>query len=113
MKKTYIFLLSTFCFYLSPVNAQTGTWTALTNSSIYPNQGEMLLLTDGTVICDNGNGIGYGTGWDKLTPDIHGSYVNGTWSSIADMNYDRFAFSSQVLPNGQVYVAGGEYGSGG
>lgn len=94
-------------------SAQTGTWTALKNKAPNPNQGVMLLLTDGTVICANTAGSGYGTGWDKLTPDIHGSYANGTWTSIASMNYDRTAFSSQVLPSGKVYVAGGEYGAGG
>ncbi len=97
----------------SITNAQTGTWTALTNLAPHDNQGVMLLLTDGTVICSNTSGAGYGTGWDKLTPDIHGSYVNGTWTSIKNMINDRFAFSSQVLPSGKVYVAGGEYGNGG
>jgi len=94
-------------------NAQTGTWTALANQAPNPNQGVMLLLTDGTVICANTSGFGYGTGWDRLTPDASGSYANGTWTSIANMNYDRTAFSSQVLPSGKVYVAGGEYGGGG
>ncbi len=104
-----LFNLSLFTF----VNAQTGTWTALKNLAPHDNQGVMLLLTDGTVICSNTSGSGYGTGWDKLTPDIHGSYANGTWTSITNMNNDRFAFSSQVLPSGKVYVAGGEYGNGG
>ncbi len=98
---------------LTVCEAQTGSWTALTNQAPNPNNGVMLLLTDGTVICSNTSGAGYGTGWDRLTPDIHGSYANGTWTSIASMNYDRFAFSSQVLPSGKVYVAGGEYGAGG
>jgi hypothetical protein len=112
MKKLFtisLAILSSIAFS----NAQTGTWTALTNQAPNPNQGVMLLLTDGTVICSNSSGVGYGTGWDKLTPDIHGSYANGTWTSISNMNYDRFAFSSQVLPSGKVYVAGGEYGVGG
>ncbi len=72
----------------------------------------MLLLTDGTVICKDDAGNGQGTGWNKLTPDIHGSYSNGTWTSIAPMNYDRLFFASQVLPNGKVFAAGGEYGAG-
>jgi hypothetical protein len=93
--------------------AQTGTWTELTNAAPDYNQGVMLLLTDGTVICHNSSGSGFGTGWDKLTPDAHGSYINGTWSEIANMNNGRLYFSSQVLPSGQVYVAGGEYGPGG
>src|ERR1019366_9292204 len=76
--------------------AQTGTWTALTNLAPHENMGVCLLLTDGTVICHDTNGPGNGTGWDRLTPDIHGSYINGTWSSIAPMTYDRLFFSSQV-----------------
>ncbi len=89
--------------------AQTGTWTQLINTAPDDNQGVMLLLTDGSVICHNSSGIGYGTGWDKLTPDANGSYINGTWSTISFMNYDRLYFSSQVLPSGHVYVDGGEY----
>src|SRR5271170_1773586 len=90
-----------------PVLAKAGgTWTPLTTA---PPSGLQygLLLSDGTVICANG-----GTGWFRLTPDIHGSYVNGTWTEIASMNYSRLFFSSAVLTNGNVYVAGGEYGGG-
>ncbi len=90
--------------------AQTGTWTQLADTSPHYSDGLMLLLTDGSVICHGYNGSGEGTLWDKLTPDNHGSYVNGTWSSIASMNHGRLFFSSQVLPSGKVYVAGGEYG---
>lgn len=74
--------------------------------------GVCLLMTDGTIICHNTSGGGEGTGWDRLTPDIHGSYVNGTWDTITPMQFDRLFFSSQVLPSGKVYVAGGEYGAG-
>jgi fibronectin type 3 domain-containing protein len=66
-----------------------------------------LLLSDGTVICGDG-----GQTWRRLTPDIHGSYLNGIWSQIASTKYSRLFFSSQVLTNGNVYVAGGEYGNG-
>ncbi len=74
--------------------------------------GVCLLMTDGTVICHDTNGPGEGTGWNKLTPNINGSYINGTWSSIGSMNYDRLFFASQVLPDGRVFAAGGEYGAG-
>jgi len=94
------------------LHAQTGTWTKVTNNAPYENMGVCLLMTDGTVICHDTNGTGLGTGWEKLTPDIHGSYINGTWSTIASNAYDRLFFSSQVLPSGKVYVAGGEYGAG-
>src|SRR4051794_2969540 len=54
-----------------------GTWSALAHP---PPAGlnNSLLLGDGTVICGDG-----GSGWYRLTPDIHGSYVNGTWSVLA------------------------------
>jgi len=100
--------------FLAPCSyAQTGTWTALTNLAPHENMGVMLLLTNGTVMCHDTVGGTYGKGWDLLTPDATGSYVNGTWTTLASMNNDRLFFSSQVLPSGKVYVAGGEYGPGG
>jgi hypothetical protein len=66
-----------------------------------------LLLTDGTImvheICSSN--------WHRLTPDNKGSYLNGTWSKMASMpsNYGPLYFASQVLPDGRVLVAGGEY----
>ena len=42
----------------------------------------MLLLTDGTVMCQQQGG----RNWKKLTPDAKGSYLNGTWSDLAPMN---------------------------
>ncbi len=83
-----------------------GTWTALTRQ---PATGvnNCILLSDGTVFTDDGGGQ-----CNKLTPDIHGSYINGTWTRLASMNYGRLFFASQMLTNGQIFVAGGEYGSG-
>jgi autotransporter-associated beta strand protein len=68
----------------------------------------MLLLSDGTVMCQNSGNAG----WYRLTPDIHGSYVNGTWTTIAPMHDSRRYYGSQVLRDGRVYVSGGEYGTG-
>lgn len=92
-----------------------GTWTKIATPAPDPNGGVMLLMTDGTIICKtfSGGTDGIGNIWDKLTPDIHGSYVNGTWTRIKAMNNTRLYFSSQVLKDGRVYVCGGEYGSGG
>src|SRR5712671_3356030 len=83
-----------------------GTWSALAHP---PPAGlnNALLLSDGTVMCGDG-----GSGWYRLTPDIHGSYVNGTWTTLASTLYTRLFYSSDVLTNGNVYVAGGEYGTG-
>jgi autotransporter-associated beta strand protein len=85
-----------------------GTWTLVGNQ---PPGGTsiMLLLPDGTVMCQNS---GTAT-WYRLTPDIHGSYLNGTWTTLAPMHYTRRYYSAQVLRNGKVLVAGAEYGSGG
>jgi len=102
-------LAATFILGISSLSyAQIGTWTALTNRE--PNQGAglMLLMTDGTIMCQSTNGTNY-VGWDKLTPDASGSYVNGTWTTEANMKQNRLFFASQVLPNGKLFVAGGEY----
>ena len=50
-----------------------------------------------------------GTNCYRLTPDIHGSYVNGNWTVLRPMNDFRLYFASQVLRDGRVFVAGGEY----
>jgi hypothetical protein len=114
MKKLQALLLFTFHFLLfTSLSAQTGHWTALRNTCPHYHNGGLALLTDGRVICHNTTGGGNGTGWDILTPDANGSYINGTWDTMASMTYDRLYFSMQVLPSGKVYVAGGEYGAGG
>src|SRR5436190_14050001 len=100
-----------------------GTWTALTSPAPNKNYGVMLLLTDGRVLVKSDWDMPFsfsctcpgdpGNTWNLLTPDIHGSYVNGTWSTVAPMADTRVFFASQVLRDGRVYVAGGEYGNGG
>jgi hypothetical protein len=67
-----------------------------------------MLLSDGSVLGMNGSGACV-----RLTPDIHGSYINGTWSTLASMNQSRLFFGSQLLTNGNLWVAGGEDGAGG
>lgn len=92
-----------------------GTWIPFTYASPNPNNGVMLLLSDGNVMCKTsaGGNDGQGNKWDKLVPDNYGSYTNGKWfTSIPSMVDTRTYFSSQVLKDGRVYVAGGEYGSG-
>jgi FG-GAP-like repeat len=86
-----------------------GTWTTLTN---LPAGGTVavqnpLLMTDGTVIA-----MAACTGhWYKLTPDVTGSYLNGTWTTIATMpsGYGPLFGGSAVLPDGRVIFEGGEY----
>jgi len=74
--------------------------------------GHIILMPDGTVLASQYDTNFSGTSWYRLTPDIHGSYVSGTWSNIAPANYDRYDFSSVVLKDGRLFVAGGEYGNG-
>jgi hypothetical protein len=84
-----------------------GPWQAV--AAIGPASGlsAPLLLTDGTVIvhalCT--------PSWYKLTPDITGSYVNGTWSQIGSLpaGYAPLFFASAVLSDGRVIINGGEY----
>jgi hypothetical protein len=46
----------------------------------------------------------------RLRPNIAGSYVNGTWSTdIAPMNLPRLYYASNTLPDGRVWILGGEY----
>ena len=91
---------------ITDVSKAGGTWTAL-NSGPPVGVNNCLLLSDGTVLGMNGAGQCV-----KLTPDSHGSYVNGTWTTLATMNYSRLFCATDVLTNGNVYVAGGEYGGG-
>ena len=65
-----------------------------------------MLLTDGTVFAQSGDDS---QTWLKLTPDAHGSYVNGTWTTLAPMRIPRLYFASNVLQDGRVWVLGGEY----
>jgi len=83
----------------SSINAMS---TALPSSF---NPGHMLLLPDGRVMVQNDGG----TGWEFLSPDGSGHYGDGSWSSCPAMHYQREFYSSDVLQNGTVFVAGGEY----
>ena len=105
----------------SPTSAPPSTtapnWTRLNNAPPV-SLGAMLLLTDGRVLaheepnCGGANCAGMDfTAWYLLTPDINGSYINGTWSQIANMpaDYAPLYFSTAVLPDGKVIAEGGEY----
>jgi hypothetical protein len=66
-----------------------------------------LLLTDGTVMVHQY----VSPNWWRLTPDITGNYINGTWSQLASMQstYGPLYYGSAVLADGNVVVEGGEY----
>jgi hypothetical protein len=82
------------------------------------NASNPLLLTDGTVNVHISETLSVSPlsvketpFWWRLTPDINGSYVNGTWSPIASLptGYAPRFFASAVLPDGRVIIEGGEY----
>jgi hypothetical protein len=70
------------------------------------NVGSPYLLTDGTILIQNN----FTTGWVKLTPDQFGSYVNGTWSTVASLpaGYSPFYYAAGVLADGRLVIIGGE-----
>lgn len=78
-----------------------------------------MLLTDGSILVHEGDNVNpppYITTnhWWKLTPDINGSYVNGTWTQVHDEAPDHtpLFYASAVLADGRVLVMGGEYNGG-
>ena len=83
-----------------------GTWTKLANVP-FAQAGFQLMMTDATVIISE---VSTGRWW-RLTPDITGSYLNGTWSQIAQMpaGYTPLYFGAGVLPDGRIMIEGGEY----
>jgi hypothetical protein len=84
-------------------------WTPLTNqpSFLVDGAANPILLTDGTVLVQD---AGFPDWW-RLTPDQHGSYVNGTWTQVASLpaTYSPLYHSSAVLPDGRLIIEGGEY----
>jgi uncharacterized protein (TIGR03437 family) len=93
-------------FIAGSLALEGASWTALKNKTPLPLIWPTILLTDGSVMALSSSD--YQT-WMRLTPDAHGSYVNGTWSLTAKMISSRLDFSSQMLPSGKLWVLGGEY----
>lgn len=91
--------------HAAPPPPTQGTWSMLTTDS--PTAaGLMIQMTDGSIMMQ---GWDPGDNWMKLTPDAYGSYVNGTWSSLASMSIPRLYFASNVLQDGRLWLMGGEY----
>jgi hypothetical protein len=83
-----------------------GVWTKLNRGAPGPVN-LMLLLSDGTVMAQQtGTNI-----WYRLRPN-NGNYVDGTWTTNKPMTSSRLYYSSAVLRDGRVLVAGAEYGNG-
>lgn len=91
-----------------------GFWTPLAHTA--PDSvAQMMILSDGTVMAANNPSDitgAVGHNWYRLTPDNFGNYGNGTWTSRTAAHDSRLFYASTVLPDGRVFVAGGEYGSG-
>ncbi|MEP6691582.1 MAG: hypothetical protein ABJD07_10520 [Gemmatimonadaceae bacterium] len=80
-----------------------GTWSALTHQPTF-NTSTMFLLTDGRIMVNEEAT----THWHALAPDDSGSYVNGTWSELADMGIWRRYYASGMLKDGRLIIVGGE-----
>jgi hypothetical protein len=84
-----------------------GQWTMITKPATAPNSfGTMIMQSDGSVMILNGDDSKH---WMKLSPDNKGSYSNGKFKDIAAMSIGRLYFASESLPDGRVWVLGGEY----
>ncbi|MGA2352884.1 MAG: hypothetical protein ABSG02_00210 [Terriglobales bacterium] len=105
MPKKFILAVSILLLVVSSV-ALAQTLTKLENQ---PPDGIIISyqLTDGTVMVQGNNC----SDWWKLTPDITGSYVNGTWTQLASLpsGYAPYAEASAVLADGRLIIEGGEY----
>lgn len=103
-------------------DAIAGTWQPLTNPPPLPLIADPaspmtlysggaafpILLTDGSVIIQNNGSAADGSVW-KLTPDVNGSYVDGTWTQLASLPYIPTFAAQAVLADGRVLIEGGEY----
>ncbi|HEX5282996.1 MAG TPA: Ig-like domain-containing protein [Bryocella sp.] len=117
MKRDCVRLTSKLAIFLFVVMAGRSfahaQWTKVSGA---PNASTCLLLTDGTVMCQAGE---QGTAWNRLTPK-NGSYANGTWTALQSLpqpspnppGYGPLYYASGVLPDGRVFVIGGEYNNG-
>jgi hypothetical protein len=92
-----------------PAIAHAQMWTPLNHQPTF-SASDAEQLTDGRILVQENSGGAYWT----LMPDNTGSYVNGTWTQVASLpsNYSPLYHTSQVLADGRVVVAGGEYNFG-
>lgn len=90
---------------LSTCHGFAQNWKPLANPAPASIQ-LMVQMTDGTILAQSYDD---NQSWMKLTPDSSGSYVNGTWTSVARELVPRLYFASQVLPDGRFWLVGGEY----
>jgi len=117
MKRDCVRLISSLAILLFVLMAGRSfahaQWTAVNSS---PNASTCLLLTDGTVMCQAAE---QNPAWNRLTPK-NGSYANGSWTALQSLpqpspnppGYGPLYYASGVLPDGRVFVIGGEYNNG-
>ncbi|MDB5391564.1 MAG: hypothetical protein JWM11_7210, partial [Planctomycetaceae bacterium] len=88
----------------------TGSWQNLAASGAGAANGQaVLLLSNGSVLVQDGADAAT-TSIFQLSPQANtGSYVNGVWSDINDLNEARLFFTTALLPDGRVFAIGGEY----
>jgi hypothetical protein len=89
------------------VDCAPAQFTSLVNQP--PDSGFLaLLLTDGSVMMQSNNDASV---FYKLTPDLMGSYINGTWSLLSSppSGYAPSSGAEAVLADGRVLFVGGEY----
>lgn len=92
---------------VAPVEASAGAmgsdsaslWTALVNQAPSGATGSQIMIqaTDGSIWVQAYDGQ---TSM-KLTPDAMGSYINGTWATLATEPVARLYFASQILPDAE------------
>ena len=77
----------------------TGTWTELTNKAPDPyGITDLMLLSDGNVMAQGSSDSSPDpSAWYRLTPDSTGSYVNGSWSTMAPMHVGRIDYTKDLL----------------
>jgi hypothetical protein len=82
-------------------------WQPLRNQPTFPAPFNAFLMTDGTIMVQDSDN----SDWWRLTPDLNGSYVNGTWTQAASLpsGYGPLYYASAVLADGRLLIEGGEY----
>ncbi len=97
----------------------SGVWTEMTNEPPFYASAGAYLLTDGRVLVEDATLTNIA--WWTLTPDINGSYINGTWTKVASpgpctngkkstaTTYAPLYYASAVLADGRFVMIGGEY----
>jgi hypothetical protein len=109
MKLLRTFALAAIALLSAAAIAGAQSWQPLTHQPSF-TAGHALLLTDGTVMVHHEDPNDGFIDWWKLTPDVNGSYVNGTWLQLASLpsDYGPLFFASAVLADGKVIIEGGE-----